>query len=261
MAVYKIIFKGEITNEGNRRKIEASLAKFFKIPVEKAATLFNGKPYALKQGLTLEVAEVMQQKFKNIGVVSHLIKEENITDEITSQSSDIPKNKMNLTCQDCGSKNITEKIENKEFVSTSSSERAENSIQWIGKVKEKWSIYLAWQKTPRAKNVVWAMAILGFTMQLSGGYLSDCSSGVSKSSVKKIIDRKMSKKYGSDNPDYELELTNIRQVSFNESSKTYLCQCQANFTYPTAEQEKIHVNYSVEKKFPAKSPKVTLLGT
>lgn len=85
MAVYKIIFKGEITNEGNRSKIEAALAKFFKIPVEKASVLFNGKSYALKKGLEVDDAIAMQQKFSVIGVVTHLVKEEVVIENITTQ--------------------------------------------------------------------------------------------------------------------------------------------------------------------------------
>lgn len=85
MAVYKIIFKGEITNEGKRSKIEAALAKFFKIPVEKASVLFNGKSYALKKGLEVDDAIAMQQKFSVIGVVTHLVKEEVVIENITTQ--------------------------------------------------------------------------------------------------------------------------------------------------------------------------------
>ncbi len=119
VAVYKIIFKGEITNEGNRGKIEAALAKFFKIPVEKASVLFNGKSYALKKGLTEDAAELMQKKFKAIGVVSHLIKEENVTDEITSQANittvkkdtqQITNKTKELVCKKCGSNEIIENI-------------------------------------------------------------------------------------------------------------------------------------------------------
>lgn len=85
MAVYKIIFKGEITNEGNRSKIEAALAKFFKIPTEKASILFNGKSYALKKGLEVDDAIATQQKFSVIGVVTHLVKEEVVIENITTQ--------------------------------------------------------------------------------------------------------------------------------------------------------------------------------
>jgi hypothetical protein len=85
VAVYKIIFKGEVTSDGNRVKIEAALAKFFKIPVEKASVLFNGKAYALKKGLEVDKAISMQQKFSKIGVVTHLVKEEVVVEDITTQ--------------------------------------------------------------------------------------------------------------------------------------------------------------------------------
>lgn len=82
---YKVVFKGEITNESNREKIEAALAKFFKLPIEKASLLFNGKSYLLKHGLTQSQAETIQAKFKAIGIVTYLIKEEKIIEDISSQ--------------------------------------------------------------------------------------------------------------------------------------------------------------------------------
>jgi hypothetical protein len=85
VAVYKIIFKGEITSNGNKVKIEAALATFFKIPVDKASVLFNGKSYALKKGLEVDKAITMQQKFSKIGVVTHLVKEEVVVEDITTQ--------------------------------------------------------------------------------------------------------------------------------------------------------------------------------
>lgn len=113
MSEYKIIFKGEITNESNRPKIELALAKFFKIPSEKASNLFNGKSYALKKGLTLNSAEQMQTKFKSIGVITHLIKEDRVVEGISSQESvEVEKNNQqeintnNAVCLDCGSKNL-----------------------------------------------------------------------------------------------------------------------------------------------------------
>jgi hypothetical protein len=44
VAVYKIIFKGEVTSDGDRVKIEAAIAKFVKIPVDKASVLLMVKP-------------------------------------------------------------------------------------------------------------------------------------------------------------------------------------------------------------------------
>ena len=111
MSEYKIIFKGEITNESNRPKIELALAKFFKIPSEKASGLFNGKSYALKKGLTLNSAEQMQTKFKSIGVVTHLIKEDSVTEGISSQVPvELTRENAEITkpiCKDCGSSNIS----------------------------------------------------------------------------------------------------------------------------------------------------------
>ncbi|MEI6894960.1 MAG: hypothetical protein V5789_10120 [Colwellia sp.] len=113
MAVYKIIFKGEIKNERYRSKTEAALAKLFNINAAKASVLFNGKSYALKKGLTQGAAELMQRKLNQIGVVSYLIREETITDEITCQSNMAVKNKSEgepqnkkSTCLDCGSTDI-----------------------------------------------------------------------------------------------------------------------------------------------------------
>ena len=110
MSEYKIIFKGEITNESNRPKIELALAKFFKIPSDKASGLFNGKSYALKKGLTLNSAEQMQTKFNTIGVVTHLIKEDSLAEGISSQEA-IKNDERNSSiqkkyvCIDCGSLN------------------------------------------------------------------------------------------------------------------------------------------------------------
>lgn len=86
MTVYKIIFKGEITNESNRPKIEKALAAFFKIPIEKASVLFNGNSFALKKGLEVDQAISLQQKLSTIGIMTHLIKEEVVVDDITTQT-------------------------------------------------------------------------------------------------------------------------------------------------------------------------------
>lgn len=112
MSEYKIIFKGEITSESNREKIEPALAKFFNIPAEKASGLFNGKAYALKKGLTLNASELMQTKFKNIGVITHLIKEDSVADGISSQEriekneGEASNNNEKYICMDCGSLNV-----------------------------------------------------------------------------------------------------------------------------------------------------------
>ncbi|MDP7591256.1 MAG: hypothetical protein QF552_00870 [Litorilituus sp.] len=88
MASYKIIFKGEICENSDRDKIDTLLAKFFKIPVEKASQLFNGKEYSLKKRLDVDDAIAMQQKLLGIGVITRLIKEETLASDITYQQAE-----------------------------------------------------------------------------------------------------------------------------------------------------------------------------
>ncbi|MFD2165173.1 DUF2628 domain-containing protein [Thalassotalea euphylliae] len=139
MSEYKIIFKGEITNEANRPKIEAALAKFLKIPEGKISTLFSGKSFALKKGLTLDVAKEMKSKFRAIGIVTYLMKEESLAEGVSSQETvkhdeSTPCVKEKHVCLDCGSSNTGLKrieIEDGDLNSVKGSDASrENDSYW-----------------------------------------------------------------------------------------------------------------------------------
>ena len=120
-------------SSSSRWELREKGKKFFKIPSEKASGLFNGKSYALKKGLTLNAAEQMQTKFKSIGVVTHLIKEEKVVKDISSQQAVNAENTVktgkdqlanHFRCKDCGSLRI-EPIANEEASHVKTQETAQ----------------------------------------------------------------------------------------------------------------------------------------
>lgn len=79
MAVYKIIFKGEITDESKMKSIGRGLAKFLKIPEDKAHLLFSGKTIAIKKGLSEEAANMLHAKLLKAGVITYVKSEKATT--------------------------------------------------------------------------------------------------------------------------------------------------------------------------------------
>jgi hypothetical protein len=82
---YKIIFKGEITSDVDRESVEVGFANFFKVPIEKVSTLFNGKSYYLMKKLEVDNAISIQKRLLKIGVVTHLVKEEEKVEKVATQ--------------------------------------------------------------------------------------------------------------------------------------------------------------------------------
>jgi len=72
MTVYKIIFKGEITDQKRMESIGRGLAKFLKIPEDKFHLLFSGKTIALKKGLSEEAANMLHAKLLKAGVITYI---------------------------------------------------------------------------------------------------------------------------------------------------------------------------------------------
>ncbi len=85
MGTYKIVFKGQIKDGHNKEKLKAPLCKFLKVSIEKADILFSGKAFLLKKGLSEETAQKLHASLDKIGLVSHLIYEEAVTEGITTQ--------------------------------------------------------------------------------------------------------------------------------------------------------------------------------
>ncbi|WP_123711169.1 hypothetical protein [Sinobacterium caligoides] len=68
---YKLLFRGETSNNDSRQDSISKLAKLFKLPSEKAATLFDGKTRTLKKGLDKLTAAKYQAAFKQAGLKAY----------------------------------------------------------------------------------------------------------------------------------------------------------------------------------------------
>ncbi|GEM_PF-511824 len=84
MAQYKVIFKGE-SLDSDKQSTLVKLEKCLKLPSDKAKMLLNGKAYALKKNLPAEAAIEMQSRLLKLGIVTHLVKEVEVTPEISYQ--------------------------------------------------------------------------------------------------------------------------------------------------------------------------------
>jgi len=118
---YKIIFKGDVSENGDKVKIGKSLSKFLGIPEEKSHLLFNGKAYAIKKKLSYEKAEAIKQKLNSLGILVTVIKEQIIEGDISTQESvkNLPSN-VNKTqssptalCKVCGTDPTSTDVINK----------------------------------------------------------------------------------------------------------------------------------------------------
>jgi len=67
--IYRVIFKGEISENANQDDVKAKLSKVLKMSEEKAEKLFSGKPIVIKKNANLESCKKIQAVFKKVGAV------------------------------------------------------------------------------------------------------------------------------------------------------------------------------------------------
>ncbi|MCY4045993.1 MAG: hypothetical protein OXE99_13065 [Cellvibrionales bacterium] len=71
MSSYKILFRGEITEEGCKKKAKHHFANQFKISKEQTEKIFTGKSVILKKGLSESDAVKWQAGLKKLGLITH----------------------------------------------------------------------------------------------------------------------------------------------------------------------------------------------
>ena len=225
MATYKIIFKGEVSENSDRGKIDILLAKFFKIPVAKANKLFNGNAYALKKGLDVDEAIALQQKLLGIGVITRLIKEETLASDITYQepASECQKNKPTISTN---------------MAKTALLERTVNTF------KRYWS----WTKTPKGKKVFYTISSLAVIVFFSQNYFADCNSAVTRIALKKLVSKSVSAVTQLSDDQFDTELSGIAELQFNQQLSTYTCKAKVVVTDTAGNTEMDDVIYQVIKR-------------
>ncbi|MFV0596806.1 DUF2628 domain-containing protein [Shewanella sp.] len=72
MNSYNVIFKGEIAEGKDRHKLSVVLAKFLKIPEEKAHLLFSGNPICIKKALSESEANALKAKLNTVGIITYV---------------------------------------------------------------------------------------------------------------------------------------------------------------------------------------------
>mgnify|MGYP003638392186 CR=1 FL=1 len=72
MNSYKVIFKGEIAEGGDRNKLSLALAKFLKVPEAKAHLLFSGNPICIKKALSEDEANTLKAKLNTVGIITYI---------------------------------------------------------------------------------------------------------------------------------------------------------------------------------------------
>ncbi|PAY02533.1 hypothetical protein CKO50_03955 [Pseudoalteromonas sp. HM-SA03] len=75
MTTYKVLFKGEIDENKDQLQIGLKLARYLKIPETKANLLFNGRTYAIKEGLEFDKARLVQKKLQSVGIITECVAE------------------------------------------------------------------------------------------------------------------------------------------------------------------------------------------
>ncbi len=145
MESYKVIFQGRIGEGKDTIKIGVLLAQFLKLPESKAEQLFNGKAYALKKNLNHEKAKQVQSKLSSIGIITEIIKEISISEDVSFQeglktdstSADFETSvDGKKCCKHCGS-NLEQEIKSKN--DSLNSERDKLSNIEANEVSEKWN--------------------------------------------------------------------------------------------------------------------------
>lgn len=101
MNSYKIVFRGEVKSGFSKESRVPMLCKFLNVPIEKGDLLFSGKSFALKKGVEREKALKIYNALDKLGIVTHLIGEENITEEISSQEESSISSRKQI-CPHCG---------------------------------------------------------------------------------------------------------------------------------------------------------------
>jgi hypothetical protein len=66
---YKIVFKGETVPGSDPDTVKRSLAKFYKVDIQKAGALFSGKAFILKEGVDLDSAQKYMLQFEQMGAI------------------------------------------------------------------------------------------------------------------------------------------------------------------------------------------------
>ena len=108
MESYKIVFKGELKAGVDQEKVIGPLCKFLKLPESKGHLLFSGKSLAIKKRLEHEKALKLYNAFEKLGLITHLIEEQSVAVDITSQKestvSRIPSEASHSVqvCPHCG---------------------------------------------------------------------------------------------------------------------------------------------------------------
>lgn len=72
MNSYNVIFKGEIAEGKDRHKLSQALAKFLKVPEEKAHLLFSGNPICIKKALSEAEANALTAKLNGVGIITYI---------------------------------------------------------------------------------------------------------------------------------------------------------------------------------------------
>lgn len=236
VATYKVIFRGEISESSDRGKIEPVLAKFFKIPVAKANLLFNGKAYALKKGLDVDNAIAVQQKLLGIGVITRLIREETLVDDITYQESEPLKVETH----------------------TKTAQAPLDRIKSIGlTVVERAKQYWAWTKTPKGKKVSAVIGALAITAHFAQNYFADCDSPVSRIAFKKALSKGVSSVTQLADDQFDIDINGIVQLQFDQAQSIYVCKANVVVTDMLGNAETEEIVYQVVKRGMAK-PKVQI---
>ncbi len=74
--LYTIIFKGEIQPGIPLDTVKENLSRYYKVTIEKAQSLFTGKTFVVKKGVTLDQAQALMLQFEQMGAICSLLKVE-----------------------------------------------------------------------------------------------------------------------------------------------------------------------------------------
>lgn len=74
--LYSIIFKGQIQPGKSPDTVKENLSRYYKVTIEKAQSLFTGKTFVVKKGVTLDQAQALMLQFEQMGALCSLVKVE-----------------------------------------------------------------------------------------------------------------------------------------------------------------------------------------
>lgn len=82
---FKIIFSGGVEDENQKEKLGIFLCKLLNVQPEKWEKLFDGRSYSIFKGLSETKANDIHDKLKSRGVITKIIVEKQVLEEVTSQ--------------------------------------------------------------------------------------------------------------------------------------------------------------------------------